>query len=534
MAGHDSAKRVSLAQARDLLVRNMPALGVETIPVEEAAGRVIARPTFARLASPHYRAAAMDGIAVRAADTLPAADGTVVSLSLFDGEGAPPEHAVCRVVDTGNPLPEWADAVVRIEDARRTAGGYEVSSAVPPRRDIRAIGEDIAAGAMLLGPGRIVRAADVGAMLGTGVATVVVRRRPRIGVLATGGEVIEPLGADATPRPGQVIEFNSRMLAVYGAEWGAEVEYAGRVTDTAAELAARMRAELEGRDVLCVVAGSSAGRKDVTIEALQTCGELLFRGVDIAPGRPTTAARVADKIVLAVPGYPVSAVVAYRELLKPALDAATGRVASTPRVVRAIVRRDQPSRLGVEELVRVCLAFAGDDLIAAALPRGAGSIGTLVQAHGLLRIGPTCEGIAAGSSVDVELLDAAFDARSGLVVGGAGDSVSAALEAAMAETGGPLAVSYLGRADHDALAAVTIGEAHIALVRDAPASSAAPGRVVYALVSAQACTNATLVLSQSLAASPLGARVRAAVESRNFERLLENATGDRLVVERRQ
>jgi putative molybdopterin biosynthesis protein len=530
MAAEDSVQRVSLAKAQALLLASLPEMGTEHVAVEAALGRVLADSVFARLASPHYRASAMDGIAVRAADTLPTADGTAVTFVVFDGPDAPRPGPACRVVDTGNPIPEWADAVVRIEDVRSTANGYEVRAPVAPGRDIRAVGEDVAAGALLIGAGRTVRAVDIGGLLGTGISCVAVRKQPRITVLATGAEVIEPLGENETPRPGQVIEFNSRMLAAYASEWGASVEYAGRAQDDAAELAARMRRELERCNVLCVIAGSSAGRKDVTVTALKQLGDLLFRGIDVAPGRPAAAARVGDKIVLAVPGYPVSAVVAYRELLKPIIDAMLRRVATPSRSVRAVVRRDLSSRLGVEEILRVCLAFAGDALVVAPLARGAGSIGTLVQAHGLLRIAPTCEGIAAGSVVDVEILDHGFDPHQALVVGGSGDRWTAALEQALAAEHGPVHVSYLGRSDHDAAAAVGNGEAHVALVPGSTAAGAIQGGSVYVLRSEAGDERTVIALSSALCESALGERVRSAISSDVFSALVAGAAGTPVTV----
>ena len=531
MAADESTQRVPLAKARELLIACMPEMGIESVSVEAALGRVIAEPVFARLPSPHYRASAMDGIALRAADTLRTADGATIVLPVFDGPGAPGPEAACRVVDTGSPIPDWADAVVRIEDVRARPDGYEVRAPVAPGRDIRAIGEDVAAGALLIGVGRTVRAVDVGGLLATGVARVAVRKQPRITVLATGAEVIEPLAEDDIPRPGQVIEFNSRVLASYACEWGALVRYAGRVQDDAGELAARMQRELALCDVLCVIAGSSAGRKDVTITALEACGELLFRGIEVAPGRPAAGARAGNKVVLAVPGYPVSAVVAYRELLKPAIAAALRRVPAPRRSVRAVVRRDLSSRLGVEEIIRVCLAFAADGLVVAPLARSAGSIGTLVQAHGLLRIGPTCEGIAANSVVDVELLDDAFDPQEALVVGGSGNRVTAALETALAAHRSPVYVSYLGRAERDASAAVASGEAHLAFLTGSTAGQMRNVGVAYTLRNENGNERAIIVLSSALCSSPLGTRVHTALGSEAFSSLASQA-GERLTIAR--
>jgi putative molybdopterin biosynthesis protein len=524
----ETGKRVSLERARELVVANVAVTGFERVPAEEAFGRITAECVLARLASPYHRVAAMDGIAVRAADTLAAADGKTVLLAVHDTAEPPlPGDTCCRVVDTGSALPQWADAVVRIEDTLATPSGYEVRACVAPGRDVRAAGEDFAAGALLLGPGRLVRAADVGAMLATGVCEVCVRRRPRVRVLATGGEVIEPLRDDEVPLPGQVIEFNSRVLAGSATEWGSTVEYCGRVQDTEEELARRIREESRLAEVLCVIAGSSAGRKDVTISALAACGEILFRGVDVAPGRPTACARVGETLVLAVPGYPVSAIVAYRELLRPALDAALARAHASPRRVLARVARDTASRLGVEEILRVCLtASRRGELVAATLPRGAGAIGSVTQAHGLLRIGPTCEGIAAGSTVEIELLESDFDARDAIVVASGPDAMAAALEQAAAARTPPLRFSYLGRPPRDAIAALGSAEAHLAILGGAeplPRIDVRP--VVYRILASDGSTAGTIVLSEDFAACTHGASVRSTLERADFAGALGHVLG---------
>jgi putative molybdopterin biosynthesis protein len=482
MSGHDDGHEFALGAARAALTALARATSVERVVSEAALGRVTAEPVFARIAAPHYRGSAMDGIAVDSPSTRGATPAAPIVLAEVPPGTVPEAHAhadprICVVVDTGSALPEWADAVVRNESTRRTQGGFEIVQPVAAGRDVRAVGEDIAAGAPLLPRGHRVRPFDVGALLATGVADVAVRRRPTVGVLATGGEIVEPGG---TPAPGQIIEYNSRMLAGFVREAGGEATYLGRSTDDARALADRVCEAAARFDLVCVIAGSSHGRKDVTLEALATCGKILFRGIGMVPGRPTGLAVVTGTPVLAIPGYPVSAAIAYRELVGPFLAASLAAPPSQPQRVPAVVRRDTPSRLGIEEMLRVCLAVDGDDLIVAPLPRGAGSVTTLVRADGILRIPATSEGIPAGATVEVELLRPRAEIGRTIVVAGAPHSLFAELEDAWRRTGRFVRFAYLGLAELDAVSALAAGEAHCALFRDGGACGLPEARAMLA------------------------------------------------------
>lgn len=455
-------QRVPLDVARAEVVALAGRTDAESVDVEGSLGRITSAPVSARFASPHYRASAMDGIAVRARDTEGAQGSTPVILEAIDGGDDPVVgRRVCAPVDTGNPMPAWADAVIRVEDTRTTERGFEIRAPVIVGRDVRAIGEDVAAGSVLFGRGHRVRPYDIGAMLATGVGSVDVMRPPTVAVLATGGEVVEP-GGD--PEPGQVIEYNARMMAGFVAQWGGEHVYLGRVADERPALEKAIRAAAAAHDVVCVIAGSSAGRKDFTVDVLAGCGRLLLHGVDMMPGKPVAIAEIDGKPVIGVPGYPVSAVMVYRELLQPLLATCLGTAPATPVNVAAHVRRAIPSRLGVEELLRVCLAADDEGLVVALLPRGAGSITTLVRADAILRIPATSEGIAAGQAVSVELLTSDTPPGSTVVVSGPPDALGAQLEDRLRSAGTVARFAYLGLADHDAVTAIAAGEAHIAIL----------------------------------------------------------------------
>jgi len=470
VTGQDQ-RELDLATARAALLALARPTAAERVQSEAALGRIVAEPVSARIPTPHYRGSAMDGIAVDSRSTRGASAEHPIVLAELPSGTAPDPHAhadarVCCIVDTGSPLPEWADAVVRNEATHRTPAGFEIVQPVAPGRDVRAVGEDVAAGAPLLPRGHRVRSFDIGVLLATAVCDLEVRRRPTVGVLATGGEIVEPGG---TPGRGQIVEYNSRMLAGLVHEAGGETTYLGCVSDEARVLAERVREASSRFDLVCVIAGSSRGRKDFTLAALASCGEILFRGVGMAPGRPTGLAVVGGKPVLAIPGYPVSAVIAYRELVRPFLAALLAMPAPALERMRATVKRDTASRLGIEEMLRVCLAADGAELVVAPLPRGAGSVTTLVRADGILRISPTSEGVAAGTAVDVELLRPRSEIGRTIVVATEPHELFADLEDETRRSGSFVRFAYLALSDLDAMSALAAGESHCALFRDSQA-----------------------------------------------------------------
>jgi putative molybdopterin biosynthesis protein len=455
-------RRVSLASAREAIVEHTRRTGSEQVAPGDALGRITAQPVFARFASPHYRASAMDGIAVRSADLTAASADRPIELVEIEASAEPSaDRPACAAVDTGSTMPDWADAVVRIENTKRSPGGFVVVEPVPPARDVRRIGEDVEADALLFGSGHLLRPYDIGAMLATGVASVAVRRRPRVAMLATGSEIVEPGGA---PKAGQVIEYNSRMMAAYVREWGGEPVYLGCARDERDELARAITAAARDNDIVCVIAGSSAGRKDLTVDVIEQTGTLLVHGVDMMPGKPASIAVVGTTPVLGIPGYPVSAVVAYQQLLAPALAAALGTVERAPATLCAEVRRKIASRLGVEEFVRVCLARDARGWIAVPLARGAGSISTLVRADAILRIGAGSEGLDVGTTVEVELLGPLSDLEHNVVVGGRPDAFCATLEEVGRRTLAGLRCRHLRMAEWDTLAALARGEVELAVL----------------------------------------------------------------------
>ena len=274
--GLEEAKRIFLDRV------SLGPLRVERVPVERSIGRITAEPVIAQLSAPHYHGAAMDGIAVRAEDTFGATEFEPRTFELGAGEGR------FAFVDTGSALPAWANAVVMIERVFRLDDErVEIRQAAVPWQHVRLVGEDVVATEPILQRGHRLRPPDLGALLAAGVDSVAAAARPRVGILPTGSELIEP-GAKA--EPGRIIEFNSRMLTAYVDEWGGEPTRLTPVADDVGRIRAAIERALAEHDVVPVIAGSSAGEHDFTVEAVAAVGEVLAHGVDVMPGKPAIRA----------------------------------------------------------------------------------------------------------------------------------------------------------------------------------------------------------------------------------------------------
>lgn len=443
---------VPLAEA---LARFLPRcsgpLPAEAVPTEGALHRVTAAALLARRSSPHYHGAAMDGVAVRSAETAAASEAR--PLRLAEGEGF-------QRVDTGDPLPEGFDAVVMIEDVDQPSPGVvEILKAATPRHHVRLVGEDVVCGELVLPRGHRLRPIDLGALLGCGNEAVEVVRRPIVGILPTGDEIVEP---GRPPAPGAIVETNSRMLAAVVEEEGGQARRYPICPDVEADLEAALRRMLEECDLLLVIAGSSAGRGDFTARVLTRLGELLVHGVGIMPGKPVALAVAQGKPIVGVPGYPVSAALAADLFVRPAIARLLGTLPSERPTAQARLLRKVPSRLGHAEFVRVTLGRVRGQLVAVPLGRGAGAITSLAKAHGLMRIPELREGFDAGTDVAVELLvPSAQVERTTLCVGSHDPALDALGDLlAAANPGARLASASVGSLG--GLLAVAAGEAHLA------------------------------------------------------------------------
>ncbi|SFG03733.1 putative molybdopterin biosynthesis protein [Planifilum fulgidum] len=385
---------MSLAEARERLLLSFRfSPQTERVPVPQARGRVTAEPVYARLSMPPFPAAAMDGIAVRADRTRDASPARPLRLE---------EGVDCHPVDTGDPLPQGMDAVIRLERIRRIDGRtVEIREPAVPWKHVRSVGEDVAQGEMILPAHHRIRPVDLGVLLAGGVTEVPVISKPRVAVLPTGSELVPPGRA---LKRGEIFEFNGAVFSAYLEEWGAEPDYRGIVRDDPELLKRAILEAAEGCDWVVVNAGSSVGSEDYTHDVVRELGEVILHGVATSPGSPVLLGKVRNKPVIGLPGYPVAAYLALEWFVRPLIDH-WFKVKADPRPrLRVRLEEDVRSKEGREHFVRVSIGRIGDRYAARPLPRGAGSALSLARADGLLRI-PARRGLLrAGEEVEAELL----------------------------------------------------------------------------------------------------------------------------------
>ncbi|WP_161823262.1 molybdopterin biosynthesis protein [Sporotomaculum syntrophicum] len=383
----------------------------ELIAVDEAAaGRVTASPVYARNSSPHYHASAVDGVAVQASITFGASDATPKRLTL---------GTHIAVVDTGDPLPPECDAVIMIEDVHFIDENvFEITSGVVPWQHVRVIGEDVVATEMIVPANHRLRPVDLGGILAGGLTEIAVHPRPRVVILPTGTELVQP---GVPLKPGDIIEYNTRVLGAMVAEWGGIPQRQEITIDDYQALKSRLQEAVANFDMVLINAGSSAGREDFTAELIGELGRVLTHGVAIKPAKPVILGEIAGKPVVGIPGYSVSAVVAAEQFVRPIIYSKLGAVSPAREKASAIVSRKIVSPMGTEEFVRVKMGQVGDKIIATAISRGAGVIMSLVRADGMLRVPRLSEGFNAGESVTVELMRPLQEIRETTVIIGSHD-----------------------------------------------------------------------------------------------------------------
>ncbi len=412
-------KKKTLEEARKILFDRFPGPGVldsEAVASVDAVGRVLAEPVYAQISSPNFHAAAMDGIAVWAADTFGASESS--PRQLHAGTEA-------RHVNTGHVLPEGTDAVIMIEDVQVLDDGrLQIEAPAFPWQNVRRMGEDIVATELLFPRNHVVSPYCLGALISGGVYEVPVRKRPKVTIVSTGSELVD---WRTTPpgelKAGQVVESNSYVLQRMGEAAGAVCERVERVIDDPEKIRDAIFQAADGdAQIVLTVGGSSAGTQDYLRGAVEALGEVLVHGVTIMPGKPLLIGAVAEKPVFGIPGYPVSAIVAFEQFVRPLIC----RMLQKPEVERRKVlvepTRKIPSKLGVEEFLRVKLGRIGERIVATALPRGAGSITTITEADGIIRIPTHIEGVSQAEPVEAELIRPLSSIENTLVAVGSHDN----------------------------------------------------------------------------------------------------------------
>ncbi len=423
---------------------------LETVEVDDSRGRITAEPVFALRSSPSYNAAAMDGIAVHFKDLVGATEARPIHLG--NDKYIP--------VNTGNAIPEGFNAVVMIEDVHYLSETeVELTMPATPWQHVRTIGEDIVATELILPEGHTIRAIDQGAMLATGVTEVRVRRLPRVHVIPTGSELIQP---HQQPKPGQIIEFNSRILAGYLNEWGAEASRGLPVIDSPDLLRRALLEAAAENDLVIMNAGASAGTRDYSAMVLAELGEVIVHGVAIKPGKPVILAMIGDTPVIGLPGYPVSALLTMRIFVREMISLFLGKGLPESQYVEAILSRPLHSAMGVDQFVRITLGRVDDNLMATPSGKGAGAVMSLVRADGLLTVPTGSEGIGAGEKVQIELLRPQTEVDATLVCIGSHDNILDLLANHLHKHRPIVRISSAHVGSMGGIMAIRRGEAHIA------------------------------------------------------------------------
>lgn len=374
------------------VLKDIMNMQVEEIPVEKSLGRITKEAVYAKCSSPLFNAAAMDGIAVTAANTKGASER--IPLILEKNKGF-------IVVDTGDPVDFPYDAVIMAEDVIEIDhNSVKILEAAAAWQHIRPIGEDIVSGEMLLPSMHKIRPIDIGVLFSGGITKVKVVKQPKIAIFPTGTEIIEPT---KTPEAGEIIESNSRMFEAMVTSYGGIADRFPPIEDDYNKIKAAVSEALNNHDMVIVNAGSSAGTEDYTVHILRELGEVLVHGVAIKPGKPVILAVAKGKPVIGLPGYPVSAYIGFENFVKPVMALLTGESCYENNAAEAVLSKRMISSLKHKEYVRVKVGQVGDKLVASPLARGAGAAMSLVRADGFCVIDQNCEGIEAGEPVRVEL-----------------------------------------------------------------------------------------------------------------------------------
>ncbi|MED4599340.1 molybdopterin biosynthesis protein [Paenibacillus validus] len=365
---------------------------IERVRTTDALGRVTAEPVYAKVSMPNYHASAMDGVAVLAVKTHGADEKNPVRLQ---------QGVDYAIVDTGDPIPSGFDAVIMIEHIHQVdEHTIEILEPVAPWQHIRPIGEDVVVGEMIVPAHHALRAVDLGALLAGGNVEVPVLCRPKVAIIPTGTELIEP---SETVHNGEIIEFNGTVFASYLKEWGAEPIYFGIVKDEYAVIKQKVLEAARIADIVILNAGSSAGTEDYTVHVIGELGQVFTHGVATRPGKPSITGVVEGTPVIGVPGYPVSAYLSLEWFARPLVYHYYGLIEPKRAALPVKLGRRVVSDVGADDFVRMTIGYIHGAYVANPLTRAAGVTMSMVRADGMLRIPAGHMGYEQGEVVELEL-----------------------------------------------------------------------------------------------------------------------------------
>lgn len=387
-------ENMPLDEARQLWISHLDSIGfcnppVETIKIQSALNRVSSKAIHAQRSSPHYPAAAMDGIAVRAATTYGATERSPVTIS--------PDRYL--EVDTGDYVPNDYDAVIMIEDVNFENNYATIINPAVPWQHVRSIGEDMAAQDLIIPSYTRIGPFEQACLITAAVDEIEVVKQPVVAIIPTGTELVD-CGTDSMA-PGEIVDSNSHMLGALCQQWGAFPFRHGIVMDDRDQIKRAVSEMIKQADMIIVCSGSSAGREDYTSAIIDELGQLLAHGLAIRPGKPAILGSILGKPVIGVPGYPISAQLVFQLFARPALYARQGLSEPEEPSLECQVARKLPSPMGVDEYVYVNCAQIANRYYAYPLNRGAGVTTSLVKSDGFIRIPRGIEGLEAGEHTQV-------------------------------------------------------------------------------------------------------------------------------------
>ena len=379
------------------------------MPLHKALNYILAEDIVVKENVPGFRRSSVDGYAVIAKDTfgssenMPGFLNVAGEVKMGEAPQKPIQAGEAIYVPTGGMLPDGSDAVIMIEHCEDLSGLLNLYRQVAPGENVISIGEDMKAGESLVTTGTKLRSQELGALASQGITEVSVYRKPVVGYLSTGDEIVpietKELGI------GQVRDMNGITIGSLVSEWGCEFLYGGIVKDERAELE-RVTAEmLEKTDCLILSGGSSVGTKDYSVEVIDSLGEpgVFVHGVSIKPGKPTILASAAGKPIIGLPGHPASAMIIFNLFGKAVLHKLQGWTSDEKNLAKAIVTKNLPSTPGRTDFIRARLFLEKNQWYADPILGKSSLISTLVKSEGMIEIPSKSEGVQKGETVSVRL-----------------------------------------------------------------------------------------------------------------------------------
>ena len=424
----------------------------EYIDVEKSLNRMSSEAIYANLSAPFYNCSAMDGIAVKVESTFLANEQNMITLE---------ESKDYIVVDTGDPIPKEFDAVIMVEDLlEKEDNSVKIIKPAIPWQHIRCLGEDVVEKEMIIPSFHTIRPQDIGSMISGKIDKIQVFKEFKVGIIPTGTELID---RHATPKIGDIIEFNSRLFEGLVLEYEAVPVIYPIVEDNYEKIKTSVLRALEECDMVLVNAGSSQGREDFTYDIIEELGEVCIHGLAIKPGKPAILGKINNKAVVGIPGYPVSAWVVMENIVKPVIRKYIYKEVKEKEIIEATLSKRVMSTLKYEEFVRVKLGLINNKYVATPIKRGSGTITTLVNADGVIRVPQNVEGINEGEKVDIELLKDISEINNTIISIGSHDIVMDIInDELIKESFGKVHLSSTHVGSFQGLLSIIKGESHIA------------------------------------------------------------------------